>query len=72
MITLKCNFCGENHISRNCNIEKKTAPLIKEFIGYKMEYFVENNIKCPNCKKGNFVCTIGGCHFYYDHDGAST
>ena len=76
MITLKCNFCGENHISRNCNIEKKTAPLIKEFIGYKMEYFVENNIKCPNCKKGklnilgdnspSLDCICNNCKYKYE------
>lgn len=73
---VKCSFCGGNHTSRQCNVEKQTAPIIKEFIGYKMEHFIENNVKCPNCKKGklnvlgnnspSLDCICNCCKYKYE------
>ena len=47
-----CNFCHElAHNTKKCPLETSVAPLLKKKVGSLMEYFVANNIKCPECNK---------------------
>lgn len=45
----KCDFCRGDHKDRDCPIEKRLAPFMRKQVGYWMEEFVGNNIKCPIC-----------------------
>ena len=54
-----CTFChGYDHTSKECKIEKKTSKQLKLSVGNMMEYYVEQNIKCPECNC-NTLCVIG-------------
>lgn len=47
-----CHFCHEvAHPTKKCPLEINVAPLLKKKVGSLMEYFVANNIKCPECNK---------------------
>ena len=46
---LKCYFCNGNHICRDCPVEASLAPTYKNKVGNKMEYYVAENFKCPEC-----------------------
>ena len=47
---MHCTFCSEfGHISRNCTLGKDLSLKIKILVGEIMEYFIANNIKCPEC-----------------------
>jgi hypothetical protein len=45
----KCNYCNNNHSSRDCPQEKQMAPIIKKLIGQFMEHIVSTKLKCPRC-----------------------
>ena len=54
---IKCNFCGQNHGSRDCNNEKLAKHILKLRVGSVMEQIVEKCINCPNCLKNyGFYC----------------
>jgi hypothetical protein len=47
-----CNFCNEElHETKKCPLEISIAPILKKKVGNVMEYFVANNLKCPECGK---------------------
>lgn len=49
---MNCIFCkGPAHETVKCPVEKNISNLIKYNVGMFMEYFVANNLKCPECKK---------------------
>jgi hypothetical protein len=52
-----CNFCNKyNHLSRDCNLEKELYIKLKLLVGNMMEYYIADNIKCPECNyKSLFV-----------------
>jgi hypothetical protein len=52
-----CNWCGENHTSRQCNNENMIKLELKVRVGSVIEEFVEKCIQCPRCSK-----TEGGFH----------
>ena len=54
----KCYFCSGNHLSRDCKIEKKIAPILKKKVGDTMEHYIANTLNCPECKK-NELKVIG-------------
>lgn len=45
----KCYFCGGNHICRDCPLEAQLAPILKKKVGNCMEYYIGENINCPEC-----------------------
>ena len=47
---LRCYFCNGKHLCRNCPIESKLAPILKQKIGHFMEYYIANIFECPSCK----------------------
>jgi len=55
---MNCSFCKQVHYSNYCPIEKQFSKVFKCQTGYFMEYFVANNVKCPECKK-NKLRVIG-------------
>lgn len=45
-----CDFCGSNnHLTYNCNIEKKMTPYFKKEVGNEMELFITKYIRCQVC-----------------------
>lgn len=47
-----CQFCNEEaHTTIKCPLEVSIAPILKKKVGNVMEYFVANNLKCPECGK---------------------
>ena len=44
-----CHFCGGDHKCRECPKEASLSPIYKNIIGNKMEYFIADNFKCPEC-----------------------
>jgi hypothetical protein len=56
--TIKCYFCNGNHTCRNCPKESIMAPIFKKKIGNMMEYWVAENLKCPECNN-NCLNVIG-------------
>lgn len=46
---IKCFFCGDNHICRNCPLESSIAPFLRKKAGNMMEYYIAENINCPEC-----------------------
>ena len=46
---LRCYFCNGDHICRNCPIESKLAPILKQKVGNFMEYYIANIFECPSC-----------------------
>ena len=52
-----CNWCGENHGSRECNEEKMAKTFLKLRVGSVMEQIAEKFIKCPSCLQNyGFYC----------------
>jgi len=47
----KCYFCGDNHTSRECDVERKIAPILKKKVGNMMEHYIADNLNCPECKR---------------------
>ena len=58
-LCLPCEYCNNNHNSRDCPLEEKIAPLMKKIVGMYMEQFVANEICCPRCYKKTLdpLCT---------------
>lgn len=46
---VKCYFCGDSHICRDCPKEIAMAPIFKKKIGNMMEFWFANNFSCPEC-----------------------
>jgi hypothetical protein len=57
--SIKCYFCNGNHACRDCPLEAKMAPVLRKKVGNMMEYFVADNLKCPECKKEKTLKVIG-------------
>lgn len=48
---IKCYFCNGNHTCRDCPLEATMAPLLRKKVGNMMEYYIANNLCCPECGK---------------------
>ena len=48
---LRCYFCNKNHLCRNCPLEQKLAPILKQKVGDYMEKYVADVLPCPSCNK---------------------
>lgn len=46
---MKCYFCNGNHTCRSCPIENKMAPILRKKVGNLMEYYIADNLECPEC-----------------------
>ena len=46
---IKCYFCNGNHVCRECPLEATMAPILRKKVGNMMEYYVADNLKCPEC-----------------------
>jgi hypothetical protein len=46
---MKCFFCNGNHTCRTCPIENKMAPILRKKVGNLMEYYIADNLECPEC-----------------------
>jgi hypothetical protein len=57
--SLKCFFCGGNHICRNCPLETSMAPFLRKKAGNMMEYYIAKNINCPECGIKNKLHVMG-------------
>lgn len=54
-----CTFCNKyDHSSKECKLEKETSIKLKLLVGNMMEYYIANNIKCPECNN-NSLNVIG-------------
>lgn len=51
----KCYNCGSNHLLRYCPIQNQISKYIKNEIGFTMEHFIGNNIKCPECNSNKLI-----------------
>jgi len=49
--SIKCEFCGENHHCKNCNIEKQMKKTLTKNIGRVIEDFIAQNMECRDCRK---------------------
>jgi hypothetical protein len=47
--SINCHFCNQNHSCRDCPLEKKMSPILKEAIGHNMEYIAAHLLCCPMC-----------------------
>lgn len=47
-----CFFCNGNHVSKECILQVKMSPILKNKIGYGMEHYIANKLNCLYC----------GCH----------
>ena len=57
--SIKCYFCNGNHVCRNCPLEAQMAPVLRKKVGNMMEYYVADNLKCPECKHDKTLKVIG-------------
>jgi hypothetical protein len=57
---IECFFCKGAHVCRDCPVEANMAPMFKKKVGYMMEYYVAENIKCPECE--NLSLEVIGNH----------
>ena len=46
---VKCFFCNGNHACRSCPLEVTMAPILKKKAGNMMEYYIADNLECPEC-----------------------
>ena len=51
MSTIHCDYCKNNHSSKECPLEKQLAPIMRKIVGMYMEHFVANEVYCPRCSK---------------------
>jgi hypothetical protein len=56
---IKCYFCNGNHACRDCPLEATMAPILRKKVGNMMEYYVADNLKCPECSKEKTLRVIG-------------
>lgn len=47
--SIKCYFCAGKHACRDCPLEATMAPILRKKVGNMMEYYVADNLKCPEC-----------------------
>jgi hypothetical protein len=57
--SIKCYFCNGNHACRECPLEAKMAPVLRKKVGNMMEYYIAENLKCPECKQWKTLKVIG-------------
>lgn len=55
-----CYFCNENHICKECPLEKEMSPFLKKKAGNMMEHYIAENLKCPECN--NMGLKVIGTH----------
>jgi hypothetical protein len=48
-VCLPCEYCNNNHNSRECPLEKQLAPIMRKIVGMYMEQFVADEVYCPRC-----------------------
>lgn len=46
---IPCEYCNNNHNSRECPLEKQLAPVMRKIVGMYMEQFVADEVCCPRC-----------------------
>lgn len=46
----RCYFCSGDHACRECPLEATMAPILRKKVGNMMEYYVADNLRCPECK----------------------
>ncbi len=56
---IKCYFCNGNHACRDCPLEATMAPILRKKVGNMMEYYVAENLKCPECGQEKKLRVIG-------------
>ena len=56
---IKCYFCNGNHACRDCPLEATMAPILRKKVGNTMEYYVADNLKCPECDQEKKLRVIG-------------
>jgi len=47
--SIKCDYCNNYHVSKECLLEKQLAPIMRKLVGMYMEFFVANEVYCPRC-----------------------
>ena len=57
--SIKCYFCNGNHACRECPLEAKMAPVLRKKVGNMMEYYVADNLKCPEWSDVKTLKVIG-------------
>jgi hypothetical protein len=57
--SIKCYFCNGAHACRDCPLEATMAPILRKKVGNLMEYYVAENLKCPECKTNKALKVIG-------------
>lgn len=57
--SLKCYFCNGNHACRDCPLEATMAPMLRKKVGNMMEYYVADNLCCPECGYQKTLKVIG-------------
>lgn len=57
--SIKCYFCNGNHACRDCPLEASMAPMLRKKVGNLMEYYVAENLKCPECGLEKKLKVIG-------------
>lgn len=57
--SIKCYFCNGNHACRDCPLEATMAPILRKKVGNMMEYYVAENLKCPECNMVKKLKVIG-------------
>jgi len=56
---IMCYFCGGNHACRDCRLEANIAPVLRKKVGNMMEYYIAENLKCPECQMDKKLRVIG-------------
>jgi len=57
--SIKCYFCNGNHACRDCPLEATMAPILRKKVGNMMEYYVADNLNCPECGQEKKLKVIG-------------
>lgn len=57
--TISCYFCNGNHACRECPLEAQMAPVLRKKVGNMMEYYVAENLNCPECGLEKKLKVIG-------------
>ena len=47
--SIKCDYCNNYHVSKECLLEKQLAPIMRKLVGMYMEFFVATEVYCPRC-----------------------
>lgn len=52
---IKCYFCNQNHVCRDCPKESVISSLLKKKVGNTMEYWFANNFNCLECNSDSLI-----------------